>query len=75
MTRPVYWGGENASPACVDGSSHQRCAHGELAHEETTRQDADLGFSKIDRATCLLLSNSPAVSKVAKSPYQGKMAC
>jgi hypothetical protein len=68
------WGGENASPACVDGSSQQRCAYWELAHEETARQDADLGFSKTDHATRRLLSNSPAVSRVAKSRYQGKMA-
>jgi hypothetical protein len=40
-----------------------------LAHEEPTRQDADLGFSKTDHATRLLLSNSPAVSNVAKSQF------
>ena len=64
--RSVYRRGENASPAGIDGSSHHLCAHGQLAQEETTREDAELDFSKTDHTTCLLLSNSPAVSHLVK---------
>jgi hypothetical protein len=60
--------GRKRISACLDGSSHHLCAHWELAHEETTGEDADLGLSKTDHATRLLLSHSPAVSKVRKSP-------
>ena len=62
MTRAGSRRGDHASPACLDGRSEQRCAHGAWAPEDTTREDADLGCSHPDHATRRLLSHSPAVS-------------